>query len=234
MAQSVATRSTYPRIPNKNWWDLRRSFVRSIPKEVTSSYLATALEISDSSAQKLIRELRSIGLLTEQNQTTPLAGQWRDDELYASACQAIREVLYPSELLDLLPPPEPDRRQVQRWFARQAGSGEENARQMGALYLLLCEADPKGDTASQDRSTSSRTPRTEDRPKSLALPRNSLRRPRNAAGVIEKKANREPSTASPTLHLTVQIHISPEATSDQIEQVFSSMRRHFGSTVDVG
>ena len=32
--------------------------------------------------------------------------------------------------------------------------------------------------------------------------------------------------ASPSLHIDIQIHISPDATTDQIDQIFSSMSKH--------
>jgi hypothetical protein len=53
-----------------------------------------------------------------------------------------------------------------------------------------------------------------------------------AAGPLHKPAVQPPSTASrfqaqgPTLHIDIQVHISPEASSDQIEHVFASMAKH--------
>lgn len=41
------------------------------------------------------------------------------------------------------------------------------------------------------------------------------------------------TTAQPSVHIDFQIHISPEASTEQIEQIFASMRRHlYGSAVD--
>ena len=31
---------------------------------------------------------------------------------------------------------------------------------------------------------------------------------------------------TPSIHIDLQIHISPEATPEQIDQIFSSMKRH--------
>ena len=37
-------------------------------------------------------------------------------------------------------------------------------------------------------------------------------------------------TQGPTLHIDIQVHISPEASAEQIEQVFASMAKHlYGS-----
>jgi len=39
--------------------------------------------------------------------------------------------------------------------------------------------------------------------------------------------------SQPSVHIDLQIHISPETTGEQIEQIFASMRRHlYGSAVD--
>lgn len=43
-------------------------------------------------------------------------------------------------------------------------------------------------------------------------------------------AGGRPPTQGPTLHIDIQVHISPEASADQIEQVFASMAKHlYGS-----
>lgn len=51
----------------------------------------------------------------------------------------------------------------------------------------------------------------------------------NAPPVINvpnEKTNRENSNFTPKLHIDVQIHISPDATPQQIEQIFESMAKH--------
>jgi hypothetical protein len=41
------------------------------------------------------------------------------------------------------------------------------------------------------------------------------------------------TTEQPSVHIDFQIHISPEASAEQIDQIFASMRRHlYGSTAD--
>ena len=34
------------------------------------------------------------------------------------------------------------------------------------------------------------------------------------------------TTPTPSIHIDIQIHISPEASTDQIDQVFKSMAKH--------
>jgi hypothetical protein len=142
LATSKEDKGKYPRIPEKNWWDLRRRFVQSPPREVTAGYLRTVLNVSESSARQIAAHLRTLGLLDDQGCPTPLASDWREDQGYTEACKQMREAVYPSELLSELVPPNPDSEAVRRWFARQANVGQESARQMTTVYLLLCEADP--------------------------------------------------------------------------------------------
>lgn len=48
----------------------------------------------------------------------------------------------------------------------------------------------------------------------------------------EKIAEPEGTLGQPSVHIDLQIHISPEATPEQIDQIFASMRRHlYGNTM---
>jgi len=53
-----------------------------------------------------------------------------------------------------------------------------------------------------------------------------------AKSSITKDLGSPKPIGQPSVHIDLQIHISPEATPEQIEQIFASMRRHlYGSTV---
>ena len=47
-------------------------------------------------------------------------------------------------------------------------------------------------------------------------------------GKHEEVAEKEGKPKQPSVHIDFQIHISPEATPEQIDQIFESMSRHFG------
>ncbi|MGH8067389.1 MAG: DUF5343 domain-containing protein [Candidatus Entotheonellia bacterium] len=154
----------YPRIPSKNWWDLRKKAIQSPPKQVTAGYLQTVLDISEGTAKNLLPGLRAVGLIDDVGEKTSLMNDWRDDEHYPEVCRKIFEKIYPEELRSALPGLKPDRNQVKRWFARQTNTGEAAANQMAAFYMLLCEADPqkvsdespsasKGKTARSNKPT---------------------------------------------------------------------------------
>src|SRR5437868_12987972 len=101
-------RTSYPSIPSKNWWDLRRQLNRTPSATVTPSYLATVLNISEASARNLMPPLLATGVIDENGKLTSLGNDWRNDDQYSDACSRIAESLYPDELRHALPCPDPD------------------------------------------------------------------------------------------------------------------------------
>ena len=66
----------FPILPASAWWKLRKKFNGSIPKEITPSYIATALDMSEVSAKaNIIPKLKLIGFTDENNKPTELAIQ---------------------------------------------------------------------------------------------------------------------------------------------------------------
>jgi hypothetical protein len=224
-------RTTYPNIPEVNWWALRRRFQQTMPREIDSSYLATVLNISEPAAGNLTGPLRTVGLIDETGRPTDLALAWRDDEQYQQVTAAILAAVYPQGLRDAAPPPSPDRGAVVRWFSRTTGAGQAATERMARLYLLLAAGDPTAaDQPSTDRSA---------QPGSAPLGRPSRRtretsRPGSSARTVatpEPSPTPAPSPVSrqaqqPSLHIDIQVHIDPAATPEQIDQIFASMARH--------
>jgi Family of unknown function (DUF5343) len=235
-------RTSYPSIPSKNWWDLRRQLNRTPSATVTPPYLATVLNISEASARNLVPPLLATGIIDENGRLTQLGNEWRHDEQYADACHRIAESVYPDELRHALPCPDPDRRSVENWFSRRTGSGEAAVNKMASFYLLLCQADPApaeaGRTSRADgrgrapreqarptrRRAAGQPARTEParvgEPSVPAAPEQPASQPRDGARVTVSRR--------PSLHVDVQIHIPADATADQIDQIFASMARHLG------
>ena len=78
------------------WRALRAQFNQKFPRgEVTSNYLATVLSLQDGAAKNVLRNLKLLGLVGEDNQLTQLAIRWRDDEQFADACRDIAKHAYP-------------------------------------------------------------------------------------------------------------------------------------------
>lgn len=227
MVQATETRTSYPRLPARNWWDLRRRFRQSPPRQVDVSYLQTVLNLSEGAAKNLLPSLKAVRLIDETGQPTQRAMQWREDEQYAKVCEEIRQEVYPRALLDALPPPNPDRDQVERWFARETSTGEAAAKKMAAFYLLVCEADASAAERAPERPTRQQPA---ERPRRRAGAEAPTRRRRQTPPAAEA----EESAALPTLlradypavHIDINIHIDSSASPEQIDQLFASMARH--------
>jgi hypothetical protein len=225
------------KVAESNWWGLRELFKRTVPATVSPTYVSTALSMSPRSASSnLIAPLKRLGILDPEGKPTDLAYDWRDDAKYADVCGNLLKEFYPQELRDLFPGPEADTERLKTWFMNQARCGEPAARMFATFYKLLLRADPKeGERQKQEAkpSTPPPAPRTaRSQPKKQEAPDvGQTSDPSGRSGA----AAAGPSThgtatinPSPQLHVNIQLHISPEATAEQIDKIFESMARHLG------
>ena len=204
---------SYPKIPAKQWWALRSIFRRSIPAKVTPTYLAPKLGVNETSAStNIMPALRTTGIIDDDGKTLDRAKEWRDDKQYAKVCAEIIKEVYPQELRDLAPDTGTERSEVSTWMASKTGAGTKAVGKMSAFYMLLLEADP-------EKATAKKKPIVKKTP--LAKPKDKVK-PKD-----EKPADPPPADmVLPPIHLNIQVHISQDATTDQINQVFKSMAKH--------
>lgn len=214
------TKITFPSIPVTHWWKLRKKFQQSIPSAVTPGFIATVLNMKETSAKaNVIPALLAFGLIDENGKPKDRAVRWRDDEEYAKVCEEIRNEIYPQELLEALPLPASDRDSVERWFARRTGSGKNAVQKMATTYLLLCEANPsKTQGISKHQSTGKAMKRAPQKSKSQ-----SAKHPISTDSAQPDKKESD-FTFIPSIHIDVQVHISPDSTPDQIDHIFASIR----------
>jgi hypothetical protein len=213
-------KTTYPAIPAKHWWTLRKRFQQSIPNAVTPGFLATTLYMQEKSARaNIIPSLVMMGIIDDAGNPTARARRWRDDEEYPEVCREIRNEIYPQELLDAAPGPTVDRPAIERWFANKTGIGQTGARRFAIVYEFLT-----GMTVAEKQEKPPTAPKAKPSPKQI--PAKSVREepPAKEAGTSVLVPRLEPS-----IHIDIQIHISPDAQPDQIDQIFASMARHLGN-----
>ena len=209
---------TFPVVPVKRWWTLRELFKRTIPGTVTPNYLSTVLKMKPTSARaNIMPSLKRMGIIDDDGKPTERATKWRDDAQYAAVCEAIKAEVYPQELLDAVPNPVADRAAAESWFGNRTHAGKAAVQKMAACYALLLEADP-----------SKRTQKTEPKPLENKARRD---RPKEKKEDRTPKAKADPSgeTAernAPGLCVNLQVHISSDASPDQIDQIFKSMAKH--------
>ena len=211
---------TFPRLPAKNWWTLRDRFMQTMPNRVDADYLQSVLGLTTTaSAGNLIGPLRTLGLIGDDGQPTDRALDWRQDESYKEVCEDMLADLYPDTLRSAFPSPSVDHNGVTNWFSRNTGAGRNTAAAMAALYTLLSAGDPEAGrtnvstTAAPTKNAAART--VAPRPKSTVGDTSGADAP------TDKQRRTEPE-----LNINVQIHISSDASADQIDQIFRSMSEH--------
>jgi hypothetical protein len=220
----VEKKNSYPILPLANWWALRNKFKQSIPSVVSPGFVAAVLNMKEKSARgNIINHLVDMGIIDQDGKPLERANKWRDDQHYPEVCKEILNEVYPKELLEALPGPSLDRVAVKRWFAVNTGLGEVAVGRMAAFYELLISADPSDSQVISSKKNVS--------PKSTVKPhgRVTANLPASTKQSIttqQSKNQIDKPFAQPTIHLDIQIHISPDMTAEQIDLIFASMAKH--------
>jgi hypothetical protein len=213
---TMADKSSYPQIPATVWWGLRGILHRTPSTTIDERFLGVHLGVQDVAARQYLTELKRVGILTDEGKATPVAGRWRNDETYWSAVQEILKAVYPAGLLQVAPPEDAERQRVVSWFTHE-GLGSGTAGNKAATYLMIASRTPN-EAPSRGTSTQKNVAETLRSPKA---------KPAKQPRAGETKPASSPRQGDPMpLNVNVQIHISADATGDQIESIFSAMRRY--------
>lgn len=213
--------ATYPVFSGANWWKLRSKFKSAYPKgAITEEYLASVLGMQIGSVKNngILSNLRTLGLLDDENKCTDLANRWRLDDTYISACEEIRNRVYPPELIDI----GTDRGAVTTWFMNKSGAGESLANKLTSLYLLVSlpeVKEPAAKTKAAPKTPADKQPKAVKKPETSTTP----------AHKNEGKETNGTTIPIPSMNINLQIHISAEASPEQIDQIFASMAKHLYS-----
>ncbi len=216
----------FPMLPIAHWWALRKKFKQSIPGVVTDNYLATVLAMGVNSARaNVLPFLKTLGIIDDDGKTRERAKLWRDDGQYTEVCKAILKEVYPKDLLEAVPNPKQERAQAERWFANHTGSGQAAVRRMAALYTMLAEADPAKQPEEDKKPRTQKTTNdaaTAKQRKPVTL----IEQPRKEVNSGAQVTSVQPPASPPGININLEIHISADATPDQIDQIFASMAKH--------
>ncbi len=224
---------SFPKIADSSWWKLRELFKRKVPAIVTPTYLATALSIGEASARSnLISPFKKVGIIDNDGKPTDLAYDWRDDNKYKSVCESLIDKYYPQEIKDLFHSPDADLQQLTSWFMSHARCGEPAAKMFARFYLLLLKADLKeAETATAPKDTKAKTTKNQikkkpSKPKAANIEPTSLSPNTQHHSTAPLLPAVTKLSNSPELHINIQLHISPESSTDQIDKIFESMAKH--------
>ncbi len=234
MSDAEQRKTTYPMLSPAHWWKLRKKFRQSIPGIVTDSYIATVLDMQANSARANVMPfLKSLGLVDAESKPTERVKQWRDDDHYAAVCKQIVKEIYPEELTHAIEDPRSDRSKTERWFANHSGVGQNAASRMAALYTTLVEADPAKEANAPAKAATPKKASTNAEAgvkRQATAAKNVSRKPehgRDDHDRDERSSQRNGGQSNgPEVNINLQIHISADASPDQIEQIFVSMSKH--------
>lgn len=232
----MADKSRYPQIPSTVWWGVRSMLQRTPNATVDERFLSVQLDVQEAAARQYLAELKNVGILTDEGKASPLAQKWRIDGTYREAVQELAAAVYPEGLLHVAPPGEANRQKIVSWFL-QEGLGQGTAGNKAATYLLVTSPIPNESPARSGSSQQGKesTRRSSGRARSAAVPtRNtgvqSVNQSQHAGG--GGRLRPQFAVEGFPVHVSVQIHISADAGSDQIESIFSAMRRYLYDATD--
>jgi hypothetical protein len=223
-------KKSFPVIPLSHYWKLRKQFQKSIPTTVTENYVSSVLSMKPQSAKtNVIPSLKMIALVDKEGKTnTELAKKWRDDTSYPVFCKEVRENLYPTELLEAFPDKDSEIKDIERWFANHTGAGESAVEKMSNFYLLLLKADLSEGTEITTRTSREKKEASTNKGKNQGSKKQNKKQKKSRQNDEEEyNGDSSESEFSHKIHIDIQVHISPDATAEQIDQIFSSMAKHF-------
>ena len=224
----MADRPRYPQIPTGVWWGVRHIFERSPSAPITDKLLIARLGVQKAAAKQYVTELKSVGLIDEEGKSTGTARKWRTKEGYLEGVEELLAQNYPSELVSLYPPSDSLRNEVVDWFTAH-GFGKGTAQNKAATYFLIGSPEPEqpseGPSKRRTRSGASAATRTTEPTIASEKTRSD---PRGGFSLTQSDGGDGTKSLMP-LNVNVQIHISADASSDQIELIFASMRKHLAN-----
>ena len=210
---------SYPQIPTTVWWGMRTLLQKTPSAKFDESMLAAQLSVQPAAARQYVAELKKVGILDEEGRCTDLANKWRMDETYADAVNELASAVYPEQLVTISPPGEANRQKVKNWFMTQ-GLGEGSANNKAATYMLITNSSPGESAPARAQSNGSGTKRP-----SQSTVKKPTKQLKGAPKSADSGQGGELIDALP-LNVNVQIHISADASADQIDAIFSAMRKY--------
>lgn len=230
---------TYPKISKKIWWLFRSRLAKSMPTVVTPTLVSSLAEMTEGSARSnVIAPLRELGLLDKDNKPTTLAEKLRHDDDYKDVCHEIRKQVYPTDLIEAFSDAQPDQKEaIAKWFMKVGKVGDAAARMYADTYILLSQADvnKQNDTSSPAVKTPTRS--TSNKPKVKVEAIQTQKEKLNTDVAIKPQPNDDQHGGNikrrmPAIHIDVQVHISPDTSSEQIDKIFASMAKHLGGFIN--
>lgn len=231
---------SYPQIPSTVWTGVWRILHDSPSRRLDENSLAAELGVQKTAAKQYLKELARLGLFNNDGTTTDLAKSWRADGDDPKVIDAILEFVYPQELRELAPADRLDRDKIVRWFVGQ-GLGGGAAQNKAATYMRIASGVTSSAVKQTEGSNGSKakaapTPRRTRRGAPGSVDRSSQigsagHNGGDSDGNHDNGGRQRGPTGRPELNVNVQIHISADSSAEQIDAIFSAMRRYFDGDI---
>lgn len=215
---------TFPDLPVGQWSKLRTLFKSNLPKTIDIDFLASILKISESTARNTFRNLVLLRLVEKEGKVTDRANDWRTDDLYPQVCKEIAEEVYPPELRDLAQT-SGEREALVNWFTRKTKIGTTAAHKNAAIFEVINYGDLPKSSESNDGKGQDKV-KARGKPKSKTTKQQSHSQKGDGTTFQPIKPFLPNISPNPSIHIDIQIHISPDAKPEQIEQIFASIEKH--------
>lgn len=195
----------YCTVPGKLSELLRKVHDLGIPDKVTTRWLPT-IGFASANDRSIIPVLKFVGLINSSGAPTEI---WKEYRGHASgrALAAAIEQAY-GELFKTYPDAHSrGAEELKAFFRGHSSYGAQAVSKAVNTFQALCQnADFTGHGAAK-RSTPHEVPEVYSEPDRTSQPK-------------------QTTTSNASLHIDLQIHISPEATPEQIDKIFESMAKH--------
>ena len=227
---ATETKASFPTIPVGHFLTLRGQFKKSIPSTISSNYLATILNMTEAAANaNILPGLKQIKLIDNDGKVnSDRAKKFRDDELYSAFCKEVMIESYPKGLLEIFTEIPNDKTSIKRWFMNHSGVGENAAGKFASMFALLLEANPNkvSDTKPSTNGTKPKEVKVKAKVSPIVETRTTVVQTEVEQPKHNASSTNHTQTHNPEVHVNVQVHISSDATNEQIEKIFESMGKH--------
>ena len=221
----MSNNNSYPMISETVWWKLRNQFKKSIPSTISLQYLQSLLQLKNKdSAKTIMGPLKVIGFIDEAGKPTDRLYDWKVDSKYADVCDAILKDLYPEELLSLCQGGSVNKSVVENYFTSVVRVGQAAVKKYTGFFMLLISKTINDDSDKiKTKSTNKETTKKTTSKQNTTSVEPSKKFEDSKTEVIHAVTTPKNTT---TLHIDLQIHISPEADAEQIDHIFASMAKY--------
>lgn len=214
---------SYPQIPQKVWWGIRNMLKTKPSAQISEQLLASSIDVQKTAARQYLSQFVLIGIFDEDGKPTALANKWRIDATYQEALGEIIAQTYPSELVAQHPVGSADADKIKSYFELE-GFGAGTAANKAATYVRIANSSLETEPAATE-ARPKRKKREVAKQKQVPAQKDETEGPLQEA----PQARTLDPSLNADVHINLQIHISAEASNDQIEAIFASMGKHLRS-----